>query len=197
MTSRQRVLASTNHQQPDKTPVDLGATPSSGISTIAYYNLKRHLGLTAGHTRVYDVVQQLAQPEDNLLARFGVDVLDVGRAFNPHDSDWYDIELLTGQTVQFPAWFKPVDNGRGGWDAFAPDGARIATMPNKIATFFDQTYFPYLDGYPDSYADLPQLMPKVHWAGLAHSPGITLVSLIFGSSSGPKPCTCAKPPIKP
>ena len=170
MTSRQRVLTSINHQQPDKTPVDLGATPSSGISTIAYYNLKRHLGVAAGHTRVYDVVQQLAQPEDDLLARFGVDVLDVGRAFNTRDSDWYDIELLTGQTVQFPAWFKPVDNGHGGWDAFTPDGTRIATMPNKIATFFDQTCFPYLDGYPDSYANLPQLMPKVHWAGLVHSP---------------------------
>ncbi len=64
MTPRERVLASIRHQEPDRVPVDLGATPSSGISTIAYYNLKQYLGITEGHTRVYDVVQQLAQPED-------------------------------------------------------------------------------------------------------------------------------------
>ena len=170
MTSRERVLVSIAHRQPDRVPVDLGATPSSGISTIAYYNLKKHLGLTNGHTRVYDVVQQLAQPEDDILEHFGVDVIDVGRAFNSRNEDWTNITLLTGQQVQFPAWFKPVDNGKGGWDAFAPDGTRIATMPNKIATFFDQTYFPYLDGYPDNFDDLPLEMPKIHWAGLAHSP---------------------------
>ena len=170
MTSRERVLASIAHRQPDRVPVDVGATPSSGISTIAYYNLKKHLGFTDGHTRVYDVVQQLAQPEDEFLNHFGIDVIDIGRAFNSRDEDWTDITLLTGQEVQFPAWFKPVDNGKGGWDAFAPDGTRIATMPNKIATFFDQTYFPYLDGYPDNFDDLPREMPKIHWAGLAHSP---------------------------
>jgi len=67
MTPRERVLAAIHHQEPDRVPVDLGATPSSGISTIAYHNLKGHLGLRSGHTRVYDVVQQLAQPEDDLL----------------------------------------------------------------------------------------------------------------------------------
>jgi uroporphyrinogen decarboxylase len=38
------------------------------------------------------------------------------------------------------------------------------------ATFFDQTVFPYLDGYPADYLDLPAAMSKVHWAALAHSP---------------------------
>lgn len=169
MTSRERVLASVRHQQPDRVPVDLGGTPSSGISAIAYHNLKLHLGITQGHTRVYDVVQQLAQPEDTILDRFGVDVLDIGRAFNTHDEDWYDIRLPQGIDVQFPAWFHPVRQPDGSWDAFAPDGVRIATMPVG-ATFFDQTYFPYLDGYPADYKNLPQEMPKIHWAGLVHSP---------------------------
>ncbi len=170
MTSRERVLASINHQQPDRTPIDLGSTPSSGISTIAYYNLKEYLGISEGHTRVYDVVQQLAQPEDEIIDRFGIDVIDIGRAFNTRDEDWYDIKLLTGQTVQFPAWFTPKPTSDGGWDALSPDGTRIATMPNKTATFFDQTYFPYFDGYPDTYDNLREVMPKVMWAGLVHSP---------------------------
>ncbi|MDO9341628.1 MAG: uroporphyrinogen decarboxylase family protein [Bacteroidales bacterium] len=30
MNSRERILAAINHKQPDRIPVDLGATPSSG-----------------------------------------------------------------------------------------------------------------------------------------------------------------------
>ena len=48
--------------------------------------MKNHLGLTRGGTRVYDVVQQLAQPEDSILDRFQVDVIDLGRTFNTADS---------------------------------------------------------------------------------------------------------------
>ncbi len=170
MSSRERILAAIRHEEPDQIPLDLGCTPSSGISAIAYHNLKTYLGITEGHTRVYDVVQQLAQPEDEIIDRFGVDVLDVGRMFNTQDEDWYDITLPTGQLVQFPVWFHPKRNAGGGWDVFAPDGTRIATMPNKIATFFDQTYYPYVDGYPSDYSRLAEEMPKVHWAGLALSP---------------------------
>jgi uroporphyrinogen decarboxylase len=169
MTSRQRVLASVNFQEPDRVPVDLGSTPSSGISTIAYHNLKEYLGIEVGHTRVYDVVQQLAQPEEMILDRYGIDVLDIGRTFNTQDEDWYDILLPQAIEVQFPVWFQPVQQPDGSWDAFAPDGARIATMPVG-ATFFDQTYYPYVDGYPDDFRDLAEEMPKIHWAGLVHSP---------------------------
>jgi hypothetical protein len=116
MSSRERVLASIRHQEPDRVPVDLGATPSSGISTIAYYNLKNYLDISTGHTRVYDVVQQLAQPEDDILDRYGIDALDVGRTFNTRDEDWYDFTLPQGISVQFPAWFRPVRQPNGaGW----------------------------------------------------------------------------------
>ena len=169
MTSRDRVLASVRHEEPDRVPVDLGATPSSGISAIAYHNLKEHLGINKGHTRVYDVVQQLAQPEEVILDRYGVDVLDIGRTFNERDQDWYEVTLPQGIPVQFPSWFRPTVQPSGAWDAHAPDGTRIATMPVG-ATFFDQTYFPYQDGYPANYKDLAKEMPKIHWAGLVHSP---------------------------
>jgi uroporphyrinogen decarboxylase len=169
MNARERVLAAFNHQEPDGIPVDMGATPSSGISAIAYTGLKQHLGIQGGHTRVYDVVQQLAQPEAEILDRYRIDAIDIGRAFNVDDADWYDIDLPNGMTVQFPAWFKPVQQPDGSWDAYAPDGTRIATMPFSAA-FFDQTCYPYIDGYPDAYANLGEVMPKVLWSGLVHSP---------------------------
>ncbi|MFX0100657.1 MAG: uroporphyrinogen decarboxylase family protein [Candidatus Hodarchaeota archaeon] len=169
MTSRERVLAAIKHEQPDRIPIDLGSTPSSGISAIAYHNLKKYLGITSGHVRVYDVVQQLAQPEDELISRFSVDVLDVGRTFNTRDEDWYDVNLFDGTPVQFPSRFRPELAEDGSLNAYHEDGTLVAKMP-KDGYFFDQTCFPYVDGYPQDYSDLPDAMGKVLWATLVHSP---------------------------
>jgi uroporphyrinogen decarboxylase len=169
MTPRERVLAAIEHKQPDRVPVDLGATPSSGISAIAYGNLKRHLGITTGHIQIYDVVQQLAQPESGILDRFGIDVLDVGRVFNTSPSDWYNITMADGQTAQYPAWFHPEQQQDGSFIARHKDGTDLAHMPAG-GTFYDQTYFPYLDNYPDHYKDLPAAMGKILWAAFAHNP---------------------------
>jgi uroporphyrinogen decarboxylase len=169
MTSRERVLAAIGHHEPDRVPVDLGATPSSGISAIAYNNLKRHLGRRSGATRIYDVVQQLAQPEDEILDRFGIDVLDVGRTFHNADADWYDVALADGSAAKYPAWFHPEPQPDGSFIARGKDGADLAHMPAG-GTFFDQTCFPWLDGYPESLAGLPDAMGRVLWAAFAHSP---------------------------
>ncbi|MDO8539717.1 MAG: uroporphyrinogen decarboxylase family protein [Opitutaceae bacterium] len=150
-------------------PVDLGATPSSGISAIAYGNLKRHLGLGDDHTRIYDVVQQLAQPEDVILDRFGVDAIDLGRAFNTDDAGWYDMRMGDGQPAQYPAWFHPERQLDGSFRARSPDGAEIAHMPAG-STYFDQTFFPYLDEYPPDFRHLDDDMRKIPWAALVHSP---------------------------
>ncbi|MEN8193862.1 MAG: uroporphyrinogen decarboxylase family protein [Bacteroidota bacterium] len=168
MTSRERVLASIDHKEPDKVPVDLGAHPSSGISAMAYNNLKKHLGYDHP-TKVYDVVQQLAEPDDSIIEHFGVDVLDVGRVFNTDPSKWYDIKLADGSTAQYPIWFKPVNEEDGSWSAYDDDGDLLARMPDKAA-FFDQTLFPFLDSYPADYKKLPEAMDKVLWGKFATSP---------------------------
>jgi uroporphyrinogen decarboxylase len=173
MSSRERVLAALRHEEPDRVPIDLGSTPSSGISAIAYDALKTQLGDFSGQNRIYDVVQYLAQPEQHILDKFGVDVLDIGRNFNTDDRDWYDITMPNGRGGQYPAWFKPLKHEDGSWNAFHQDGTRIATMPEG-AQFFDQTFFPWLDGYPDSRSGmqeaLDEAMDKVLWSNLVHSP---------------------------
>jgi uroporphyrinogen decarboxylase len=169
MNSRERVIAAIEHRQPDKVPVDMGATPSSGISAIAYGNLKKHLRINSGHTRLYDVVQQLAQPEDIIIDKLKIDVVDVGRTFNTADSDWYDITLADGQKAQYPKWFRPERQANGSYIARTKDGADIAHMPTG-GTFYDQSHFPYIDGYPADYKNLGDAMNKVLWQALAHSP---------------------------
>ena len=169
MTPRERVLASLDHKEPDRVPLDLGATPSSGISIIAYNRLTRFLGAPDRRGRIYDVVQQLAQPDDWVVDRLGVDVLDIGRTFNRRDSDWHPVTLSDGSAAEYPQWFAPRKEADGSFSAMDAEGARIASMPSG-ATFFDQTCFPYMDGYPADYRGLQAAMAKVHWSALAHSP---------------------------
>jgi len=169
MTPRQRILTAIAHKEPDRVPVDLGSTASSGISAIAYSNLKKHLSILTGRTRIYDVIQQLAQPEDDILGRFGIDIVDIGRMFNTDDKDWYDITMPNGDAAQYPAWFTPVRCDDGAWEVFVEDGTKIARMP-PTGTFFDQTCFPYLDGYPDDYSSLSQAQDKVLWSAMNRSP---------------------------
>jgi len=170
MTPRERILAALDHREPDRVPIDLGATASSGISAIAHARLVRHLGLAGVPTRVYDVVQQLARPGRALLDRYGVDVVDLGETFNTEPSDWYGVSLDDGLPAEFPAWFRPRANPDGSEDVFDAEGTRIATRPVG-ATFFDQTCYPWVDGYPaDLRHELAAAMRKVHWAALAISP---------------------------
>jgi uroporphyrinogen decarboxylase len=169
MTSRERIIAAIEHREPDKVPIDLGSTPSSGISVIGYNNLKKSLGITGGKTLVYDVVQQLAQPEDEILDLFNIDVIDVGRTFNTSDNDWHEIKAADGSTAFYPKWFNPELQKDGTWYAYDQNRELIAKMPQG-ATFFDQTCYPWEDGYPSDFKQLPEAMNKVLWANLAHSP---------------------------
>ncbi|MEI6141258.1 MAG: uroporphyrinogen decarboxylase family protein [Mariniphaga sp.] len=169
-TSRDRVLAAINHQKPDRVPIDLGATPSSGISAIAYSNLVKHIGQPDSSVLVYDVVQQLAQPDYHILNRFGVDVLDIGRTFNDQPSDWQPTVLANGASAFYPKWFNPTNLSDGSFVTYDDDGKRILSRMPIGATFFDQTYFPYVDGYPDSYENLDAEMGRIMWARDAHSP---------------------------
>jgi uroporphyrinogen decarboxylase len=169
MNSRERILSAINHTQPDRVPVDLGATPSSGISMVAYQNLLKYVGLENYRNLVYDVVQEVAQPDMSLLDRFNVDVVDIGRFFNDHDDYWHTLELIPGYPGYYPKWFNPVRQPDGVWLAQGKTGEFIGKMAFG-ATFFDQTVFPYLDGYPDNYRNLQIDMSRVSWGGFGISP---------------------------
>jgi len=170
MTSRERVLAAISHKTPDRVPLDLGATPSSGISAIAYSNLIGHLGRKDLPVLIYDVVQQLAQPDDSIIEMFGVDVIDIGRAFNDKPSDWKPMALANGDKAFYPKWFNPEKQPDGSFLTYDDDGKRVLSKMPVGATFFDQSYFPYSDGYPSDYSALDAEMHRIMWARDAHSP---------------------------
>ena len=101
--------------------------------------------------------------------------------------------LPTGVEVEIPAWFDPVQRDDGAWDAFNADGLRIASMP-RGAAFFDQTHWPYLDGYPDDFSNLAEVMPNVLWSGLVHSPWDHAAdAALLGDAAVARPWRCAHP----
>ena len=170
MNSRERVLAAIAHKQPDLVPVDLGSTPSSGISAIAYSNLLKAIGRTDLPVQIYDVVQQLAQPDMSIIDRFGVDVLDIGRAFNTEEKDWHETILANGDKAFYPIHFNPVKQADGSYHCYDEDGKRLLALMPQGATFFDQSYFPYINGFPENYDMLDEEMGRVLWSRYVHSP---------------------------
>jgi uroporphyrinogen decarboxylase len=172
MTKRERVLAAIGHHEPDRVPVDLGAMRSTGITAMAYSRLKRYLGIAAGHTHVYDVVQQLAQPELSILDYVESDVIDLGRAFLTEEGDWQDFTLPDGSPAKIPAYIRFRPDGAGGWQALSAIDEVIGAMPQG-AFYLSQLCFPLMDwdGRDLAVLDrLPELMDRVTWAALPTAP---------------------------
>lgn len=130
----------------------------------------KKLGRTDLKVQIYDVVQQLAQPDMSILDHFGIDVIDIGRSFNTQSSDWHETTMANGDKAFYPKTFRPQRQESGEYYCFDDDGKTLlAKMPNH-GTFFDQTYFPYKDGYPDNYDNLDEEMGRVLWSRYVHSP---------------------------
>ncbi|HSW46776.1 MAG TPA: uroporphyrinogen decarboxylase family protein [Phycisphaerae bacterium] len=163
MTSRERILAAIDHREPDRVPIDCGAMRSTGIQAIAYNRLKAHLDMQGGHTRVYDVVQQLAEPEDFCLERFGIDAINAGRQFP--DTGWRDWTLPDGSACQVPAYLD-LRRQNGEWLAHNTEGAVVGKMVQGT-TYFSQTCWPFADDdWFGRLAQLPAVMSSIIWAGL-------------------------------
>jgi len=84
MNHRQRILTALRHEEPDRLPIDLGATFVTGMMAPAYRKVRRALGLPARPVRIADMLQQLAEIEPDVLDRFGVDAVGLDNtSFDP------------------------------------------------------------------------------------------------------------------
>ncbi len=167
MTSRERVLTACNHRQPDRVPIDFSAHPSSGIAAIAYARLRDYLGLPKTTIRVYDPIQQLAVVDDDVLEKFGVDVVDLARGFGLDEKSWADWVLPDGTPCKMPAWSLP-EKADGRWVFRSMSGRVIAHMPAG-ALYFEQTYFPLMD--EKGPKDIRDAMQESMWHAVVGLPG--------------------------
>lgn len=146
MTSRQRVVESLNHKQPEQLVIDFGGMRSTGIHAKAYRGLVDALGLSLPPPRLYDVFQQLVEPQPEVLDRLGGDVVQAHLrrpAFGiPLDGSWREELMDDGLTrVMVPEEFQPVVEPDG--NAYiVRDGVKVARRP-KTGLYFDQVHHPY------------------------------------------------------
>ncbi len=168
MTSRERVLAALDHQTPDRVPLDFSGHRSSGIHALAYARLRKYLHLHERPLRIYDVIQQMAVVDDDVLELFGVDTIELGRAFAQEASSWHDWVLPDGTPCQVPVWISPEREGNR-WVLRSHSGRILAQMPDG-ALYFEQTYYPFLDG-TENFDALPEAFAESMWTAYASPPG--------------------------
>ena len=135
MNSRERVLRSLSHREPDRVPLDIGASDVTGIHRDAYRDLARFLGLEEDVSLCH-TVQQLALPSEEMLQKLEVDV----RPLYPNPPDSWQLEVKdTGRHLTFT-------------DEWGVEWA----MPRKGGLYFDMTDHP-LSGVSDraELADCP------------------------------------------
>jgi uroporphyrinogen decarboxylase len=137
MNHRQRVLTALCHQEPDRVPIDFGATGDSTIMAVGYQELRKHLGLTPSTTRVIDVFQHTAVIEQDVRLALGVDVMPVFDEPN----EWRSDTLSDGSPAEFPARFQPHLQDDGSQVVFDAAGNVVLKMP-RGGHYFDPVYSP-------------------------------------------------------
>ena len=167
MTPRERILAAFEHRQPDRVPIDFSGHRSSGITAVAYLRLRAYLGLPEVAPRVYDPIQQLAIVDEDVLERFGVDTIEVGRGCALADTWWGDWTLPDGSPCQMPVWALP-ERGLGEWVMRSRGNHVMARLPDG-AWFFEQAYYPFAD--PEAPQRVSEAMEECMWNAIATPPG--------------------------
>jgi uroporphyrinogen decarboxylase len=115
MNSRERVLTALNHKEPDRVPYDMGGTVVTGIQAKAYRRLRQYLGLPEKEIIIVDMLQQLAQVDDDVMERLGVDVRNV----SPRSTASFQIDLKDTPDGRYRyfydeyqvGWRMPIDGG--------------------------------------------------------------------------------------
>ena len=118
MNSRQRVEAALNHRQPDRVPLDLGASPVSGMHVSCVYKLRQALGLDKPGTpvKVVEPYQMLGEIAPDLQDALGIDVVGIGgpnTMFGFPLTDWKPWTTFDCTAVLVPGGFNtdPEPNG--------------------------------------------------------------------------------------
>jgi hypothetical protein len=145
MTSRERLQAALDHRQPDRVPVDVGATFVTGIHVSALARLRRAvLGDRPGHRiKVCEPYQMLGEVDDELREALGIDVIgSLARKsiFGTDEGGWKPFTFWDGTELLVPHNFTvTVEAGSGDWLAY-PEGDTSAAPSGRLPKggyFFD------------------------------------------------------------
>jgi uroporphyrinogen-III decarboxylase len=144
MKSRERVNTTLNHSQPDRTPLDLGASAVSGMHVSCVYALRQAYGLDEPGTpvKVVEPYQMLGEIAPDLMDMLGIDTIGVGSPrtmFGFKNEGWKSWDMSDGTPVLVPECFNTSVEPNG--DIFMyPEGDKTVAPSGRMPAggwFFD------------------------------------------------------------
>ena len=143
MTSKERTLKALAHESPDRTPVDFGATPVTGIHVLAIEGLRKFFGFEQRPVRVIEPYQMLGEIDDELMDALGIDIIGISPKNNMfginNTGELKEFQTFWGQTVLVPKDFNTSFDNEGNL-LIHPEGdlsvPASGKMP-KASYFFD------------------------------------------------------------
>lgn len=144
MNSRERVILALNHEEPDRVPLDLGGSPTTGMHASTVYALRQALKLDPPGTpvKVIEPYQMLGEIKPDLWEALGVDVAGLSSQvtmFGFKNEKWKPWRLFDGTPVLVPEGFNTEPDADGNIPMY-PQGDRnvppCARMP-KDGFYFD------------------------------------------------------------
>jgi len=176
MNSRERVALALNHRAPDRVPLDLGASPTSGMHVSSVYLLRQALGLDAPGTpvKIVEPYQLLGEIAPDLMDVLGVDVAPLPgprTMFGFPNEDWRPWTTFDGTPALVPAGFN-TDPEENGDILMYPEGDRSAPASGRMPAggfYFDSIVrqLPIDDATLDPAHNLDEFDP-ISDADLAH-----------------------------
>jgi len=143
MTSRERLQAALDHREPDRVPIDFGATAVTGMHVSIVHRLRQHLlGDPDYRVKVVEPYQMLGEIDEALREALGVDVVGAGRyksLFGTKPSGWKPFTLFDGTPCLVPGDFNVTLAPDGGWYIY-PEGDTTAAPSGHMPQggyFFD------------------------------------------------------------
>ena len=142
MTGRERLIATLNHQQPDRTVIDLGGTSQTGINASTLYRFRKALGLPEKPIKITEPGQLLGEVDYDVINAVGADViglLNPVNFFGYKNENWKPWQMDDGTPVLMGGGFE-YDEDEKGTKYVYPQGDRSAEyscMIPKGGSFFD------------------------------------------------------------
>ena len=150
LTSRERVLKTLNHEEPDRVPMDLGGTHDSSIVVEGYERLKAHFGVSS-KTEIMQRMTRAVMVDEEVLRKLAIDTRAI---------------ILGAPTRGLAAELGPgAYRDMWGVERFQPEGSyyydqRTAPLAGRI-TVTDVVRYPWPD--PEDPGLLSGMRERLDW----------------------------------
>ena len=118
LTSRERVVRTTNREPIDRFPLDLGMMYASGINAFAYHDLRELLGLSTNDIELTTLNWFLGRVDNDVLERFHCDSILLAPAWEPLKT-W---KVNEKYSFKIPAQVNTEEAENGDWMFRAEEG---------------------------------------------------------------------------